>query len=153
MENSKGRVRNFVVSNKEVFCDVLARTLCEKQISYVQIDNEFHFMDKVCRFYSFEESLGVNKILEFVSAGKDKIILLNPENLMLARDEDEFGRLFSTPQEKIVCTDRCNLDKVETNKGFTYTKQRRRVDNKINNQKIKQSAMMGKKIINRKKGF
>ena len=40
---SKGRVRNYVVSNKELFCDVMAKSLCDMQVQYVQVDNEFHF--------------------------------------------------------------------------------------------------------------
>ena len=47
----KFRVQNFIVSDLEKFEDALAICLIRNQIDYVQIDNEFHFLDKIYRFY------------------------------------------------------------------------------------------------------
>lgn len=45
------KVKNILVTNKEVFIELLIKELINNSISYVQIDNEFHFEDKIYRFY------------------------------------------------------------------------------------------------------
>ena len=51
MKKSKGRVRNILVSDLETFKEFLIKSLIRNGIEYVNIDNEFHFMDKIYRFY------------------------------------------------------------------------------------------------------
>lgn len=48
----KMRVRNVIVSDLEKFKYSLIKELTEKQINYVQIDNEFNFDGNIYRFYS-----------------------------------------------------------------------------------------------------
>lgn len=45
------QVKNILVTNKEVFIELLIKELINNCISYVQIDNEFHFEDKIYRFF------------------------------------------------------------------------------------------------------
>ena len=51
MKNSKGRVRNILVSDLDTFKEFLIKSLIRNGIEYVNIDNEFHFMDRIYRFY------------------------------------------------------------------------------------------------------
>ena len=59
-----GTVKNYLVSNYNEFEEMLVRTLIANGISYVKIDNEFHFLDKIYRFYDFE--LHYKEIVTFI---------------------------------------------------------------------------------------
>lgn len=50
-----GRVRNIVIHHREEFEEQLILELIKNKISYVQIEHEFHFLDKIYRFYDVEE--------------------------------------------------------------------------------------------------
>ena len=78
MEIKQGIVRNYVVTDREKFCDAMARTLCKMQISYVQIDNEFHFNDKIYRFYNFGEVIELTEQVSFVCLDREKVLTLSP---------------------------------------------------------------------------
>ncbi len=59
-----GRVRNILVSDVEQFEEVLVRELILNQISYVKIENEFHFLECIYRIYDLEmvaKSVVLNK--------------------------------------------------------------------------------------------
>lgn len=45
------KVKNYIIENYQVFMDQLEKELCQNNISYVRIDNEIHFLDKIIRFY------------------------------------------------------------------------------------------------------
>lgn len=60
VKDGRSRVRNLFVNNLEEFKEQLIKDLIKLGISYVQIDNEFHFSDRIYRFYDKEE---VKKIL------------------------------------------------------------------------------------------
>lgn len=45
------QVKNILVTNKDIFIEFLIKELINNRISYVQIDNEFHFEDKIYRFF------------------------------------------------------------------------------------------------------
>lgn len=49
------RVRNIVIHHREEFEEQLILELIKNKISYVQIEHEFHFLDKIYRFYDVEE--------------------------------------------------------------------------------------------------
>lgn len=49
------KVKNILVENRNEFQELLIRELINNEISYVQIENEFHFLDKIYRFYDFDE--------------------------------------------------------------------------------------------------
>lgn len=51
----QSRVRNILVEQVDSFTDALAWWLAREQISYVQIGNEFHFLDRIYRFYEFDQ--------------------------------------------------------------------------------------------------
>ena len=48
------RVKNILVSDVEIFQEELVKELINNQISYVQIENEFHFLDYIYRIYDLE---------------------------------------------------------------------------------------------------
>ena len=47
-------VKNYIVENYREFIGELEKELCQKGISYVRIDNEIHFLDKIFRFFDFD---------------------------------------------------------------------------------------------------
>lgn len=51
MKDRQNRVSNILVNNLEEFKEQLIKDLISLGISYVQIDNEFHFLDRIYRFY------------------------------------------------------------------------------------------------------
>ena len=57
------RVVNVAVSNKEYFLEILVRDLISRGVSYVQIANEFHFLDHIYRFYDVKQDW--NQIVQF----------------------------------------------------------------------------------------
>ena len=137
MEKSKGRVRNYIVSNKEMFCDYLARSLCKMQVEYVQVDNEFHFNDKIYRFYTFDECLELQGSVVFVGIDKDKLISLCPQDLLFNRDTDSLERLLHPEESMIMDVPEVKFD--DKKKISFQTKRSIREDNKKVNQKIKNS--------------
>lgn len=138
MEKSKGRVRNFVVSNKEMFCDYLARSLCKMQVQYVQIDNEFHFNDKIYRFYNFEECLELDGKVVFVSLDKERLVSLNPQDLLFTRTSEDLVR-YLEPQDELIGDVAGVKYKDERPVEKRASKQLIRRDNKMVNQRIKNS--------------
>lgn len=48
------RVKNILVNDVETFQEELVKELIKNQISYVQIENEFHFLDYIYRIYDLE---------------------------------------------------------------------------------------------------
>ena len=48
-------VKNIVVSDRDFFTENLVRDLIQHQISYVQIENEFHFLNYIFRFYDMNK--------------------------------------------------------------------------------------------------
>ena len=150
MEKSQGRVRNYVVFQKYSFCSMLAKTLCKMQIPYVQVDNEFHFDDKILRFYSVDESLELTGQVKFVCYGDNKIISLDPQSLLFTRNKNDLDQVFISPDEIVTIVDDYK-DEEEVNKDICYTKQKRKQDNNMVNQKLRQNADMSKRFINRKR--
>lgn len=48
-------VKNIVVSDRDFFTENLVRDLIRHQISYVQIENEFHFLNYIFRFFDMHK--------------------------------------------------------------------------------------------------
>lgn len=44
-------IKNIYTNTKEKIIDFLLRYLSLHNISYVRVDDEIHFLDKICRFY------------------------------------------------------------------------------------------------------
>lgn len=137
MEKSKGRVRNYVVSNKELFCDFLASSLCKMQVEYLQIDNEFHFNDSIYRFYSFDECLQLQGNVVFVGIDKDKLISLSPQDLLFNREVDSLERLLHPEDSMIMDVPEIRFD--DKKKNNFHSRKSIRENNKKVNQKIKNS--------------
>ena len=51
------RVTNIITSDKNKYQEVLAKALCLYQVPYVQVENEFHFSDKIYRIYNYYERI------------------------------------------------------------------------------------------------
>lgn len=61
------RVKNILVTNKSLFIELLIKELINSQVSYVQIENEFHFEDKIFRFFDkkeYQEAIAKNLAAE-----------------------------------------------------------------------------------------
>ncbi len=95
MEKSKGRVRNILVSDLDAFKEFLIKSLIRNGIEYVNIDNEFHFMDRIYRFYDVKL---LSKLIDegIVIFGKedDMVRILSAESLMFARDKVDIEKAF-----------------------------------------------------------
>lgn len=95
MEKSKGRVRNILVSDLDTFKEFLIKSLIRNGIEYVNIDNEFHFMDRIYRFYDVKL---LSKLIDegIVIFGKeeDMVRILSAESLMFARDKVDIEKTF-----------------------------------------------------------
>lgn len=48
-------VKEYFVENSEYFMNELERQLCIQGISYVRVENEFHFNDQIIRFIDFND--------------------------------------------------------------------------------------------------
>ena len=48
-------VKKYLVENSEYFMNELERQLCIQGISYVRIENEFHFNNQIIRFFDFDD--------------------------------------------------------------------------------------------------
>lgn len=139
MEIKQGIVRNYVVTDKEKFCDAMARTLCKMQVSYVQIDNEFHFNDKIYRFYNFGDVIELTEQVSFVCLDREKVLTLSPGDLLFTREKEDLERILDPLQADVISAPEevTFEDKRPVKKGFT--KQLIRHDNKMVNQKLRNS--------------
>ena len=49
-------IRNIYSNAKEEVIDYLLRYLCQHNISYVRVEDEVHFLDKIYRFYDSKDN-------------------------------------------------------------------------------------------------
>ena len=70
----KMNIKNYYVSDIEAFKDKLLRELIAHNISFVVVDNEIHYNDKIIRFY--EKSLKLNNLKEQRKQYRDVLIKL-----------------------------------------------------------------------------
>ena len=152
MEIKQGIVRNYVVTDREKFCDVMARTLCQMQVSYVQIDNEFHFNDKIYRFYNFGEVIELSEQVSFVCLDREKVLSLSPCDLLFTRDKDDLARMLDPLQDEVVPTLEGITFEDKRQKKKTNIKQLRKHDNKMVNQRLRNSFRQ-QAFKNRRSGF
>ena len=126
------RVKNILVTDVETFQEKLVKELINNQISYVQIENEFHFLEHIYRIYDLEvvADLPLEQYIHF-----QEIVF----------EESNFDTFDSSSFTKITEQYAPQLD-FKQNK-FDFCK-----DNyipKINKQLIKQRNRQANKIINR----
>ncbi len=67
-------IKNYYVSDLETFKDKLLKELIAHNISFVVVDNEIHYNDKIIRFY--EKSLKLNNLKEKRKQYRDALIKL-----------------------------------------------------------------------------
>jgi len=48
------KIKNYIVDNIDIVIETIERELCIKGISYVRIENEFHFNNQIIRLYDLE---------------------------------------------------------------------------------------------------
>lgn len=138
MEIKQGIVRNYVVTDREKFCDSLARTLCQMQVSYLQIDNEFHFNDNIYRFYNFGEIIELTEQVSFVCLDREKVLSLSPCDLLFATDEHDLSKLFDPMQDMIVEAEDIRYAE-EKPKQKVNIRKLRNYENKMVNQRLRNS--------------
>lgn len=138
MEIRQGIVRNYVVTDREKFCDAMARALCQMQISYVQIENEFHFNDKIYRFYNFGEEIELSEQVSFVCLDREKVLSLSPCDLLFAKDTMDLNRLLDPMEDMIVPSEDISYEE-EKPKQKVNVRRVMRHDSKMINQRIKNS--------------
>lgn len=96
------RVRNIVISNKDMFEEALIRDLIKNDISYVQIEDEFHFNDKIYRFFD-------------TTLDKDLIEELLKSPVPIAREIDEAVNLYKLPPENVWLTKEPDEENIKNN--------------------------------------
>ena len=114
----KMKVKNVLVYDLEQFQEDLVRELISNNISYVKVGNEFHFLDKIYRFFD--------------------ICLV--DNLSIVSDFD----LFNLKEENFMCSS--NETIFEEKKKVNYTKRKIKEDNRRANAKL--NASLNSKVNN-----
>lgn len=121
------RVKNILVTNKSLFIELLIKELINSQVSYVQIENEFHFEDKIFRFFDkkeYQEAIAKNLAAEITD-------MINIEDYQ-ANDSDNLGIT--------------NVEDYKNPKDFEipqHPQQNKKIikkDNKYYNQQIKRNS-------------
>ena len=109
-------VKDVLVFDAEAFKENLVRNLITNNISYVQIENEFHFLDNIYRIYDFNDV-------------KDMFMQLSAKPLGLCEED---AKMFSVP----------DLEFPETSqkKNVSYTKKMIKEDNRRANARFKGSV-------------
>lgn len=111
---STGRVRNIVVHDINSFKESLIRTLIRLDVNYVNLSNikefeddvyleeEFHFLDRIYRFYDIKDLKHMN-ISSVIIAGQfdDNIRTLSKDSFMFMREEADLIQSLSSfePEE------------------------------------------------------
>lgn len=138
MEKSKGRVRNILVSDLETFKEFLIKSLIRNGIEYVNIDNEFHFMDRIYRFYDVKL---LSKLIDegIVIFGKEEemVRILSAESLMFARESADIEKAFidfEPVDEKEVSFKEVNRSIPKYNKSMVK-RQNRMLNQRLKNNK------------------
>ena len=100
MEKRSGRVRNIIVTDYVEFEDILIRGLTRFGISYVKIGNEFHFLDKIYRFY--DTKLHKDLILTNSEFFEENSIVCTPLDMVFLKEKQEFENFFKKFDEEMI---------------------------------------------------
>ena len=111
---SMGRVRNILVHDIKSFKESLIKTLIRLDVNYVNLSNikefeddvyleeEFHFLDRIYRFYDIKDLKHMN-ISRVIIAGQfdDNIRTLSKDSFMFMREEADLIQSLSSfePEE------------------------------------------------------
>lgn len=127
------RVVNIAVSNKEYFLEILIRDLISKRISYVQIENEFHFLDHIYRFYDICQDL------KEISEPLENKRLADPISSvyeLFPRNDKNFGIMVVEDKNQV----EDSYNEQSFNKIFkTNMKRKIRHQNRVINQRLRQN--------------
>lgn len=128
-------VFNIAVSRRDKFVEYLARNLILEGISYVQIDNEFHFFDNIYRFY--DASIDKDFIDSLLSQSQDGFIrILTVNDLLMTKGEVDLKKML-TPIDTSVKDE--NYCRTVVNKSIPkQSKKLIKRQNNLYNQKLKQ---------------
>lgn len=123
------RVRNIAVTNDfEYFEETLIKYLIVNEISYVQVENEFHFSDNIYRLfdYSNKESMEI-----LINSPGQTIVVYSPESLISIEDSFNFKR-----SDNLYVEAPGRLE-MPTKERKTYSKKMVKAHNRMINQTIK----------------
>ena len=137
-----GRVKYIIVGEKELFIENLLRHLIRKGIGYVQIENEFHFLDNIIRVLDpvDDRYLIMNDFIEEnpILVGNDYI------KSLLDTDEKDYFDLFDDLEP-------IKEEKVYQKSNFKFNN---RLNNRIVNEKIKNNRNISQNInLNRRENI
>ena len=140
MQKSKGRVRKVLVSDWERFRELLIRSLIKYNISYLQIDNEFHFFDRIFRFYEFDMANKlINDGVEFFGQEDDVLRMFVESDLIFSKNARDIENVFLSPEEIEYFEDK-EETKLSGNKSVpAFNKKKIKRDNYMLGQKIKRN--------------
>lgn len=138
MKNSKGRVRKVLVSDWERFKELLIRSLIKYNISYLQIDNEFHFFDKIFRFYDFDMANKlINDGVEFFGQEDDVLRIFVESDLLFSKTKEDIENIFLSSDDIQYYEEKEEV-KINANKSIpAFSKKKVKRDNYMLKQKIK----------------
>ena len=134
MEQKNSVVKRYIVTDLEEFEDNLARCLIIGGISYVQIENEFHFLDKIYRFYDSKSLKNMDICSNFEEGGLIKIIspldILSIEEIMVNNRKADINSFIEELMED-------SFDDRTSRSIPTYNKKMIKRQNKLVNQRIR----------------
>lgn len=128
-----GRVQNIIVDDVDECSDAFARLLCKNQISYVHVDNEFHCLDKVLRFYDRKNVYELNCGLQDAS-------IIDSISVMTAKKIEDLDDLFLS-SESYSCEE---VNREPKAKRIVYTKRMFKQSSKMINDKIRNNRCINK---------
>ena len=134
MQQNNSVVKRYIVTDLEEFEDNLARCLIIGGISYVQIENEFHFLDKIYRFYDSKSLKNMDICSNFEEGGLIKIIspldILSIEEIMVNNRKADINSFIEELMED-------SFDDRTSRSIPTYNKKMIKRQNKLVNQRIR----------------
>ena len=136
MKKDNGRVRNVLVSDLGLFKELLIRNLIRNNISYLQIENEFHFFDRIFRFYDFKmaEKL-IDDGVNFFGQDGDSIRVLIENEMIHSKTLDDMKDMFLSDESEDVDSEKKYNVRDKSIPSFSKKKVQR--DNYMLKQKIK----------------
>ena len=146
--NEAGRVRNILVSDYGQFEEMLCRLLTKFGISYVKVGNEFHFLDRIYRFYDIKRDRNV--ILTRDEFIENNCIISSSIDLVVLRDKESFEKHFRRYEDDfsvVVNNETFDFDEVL----YKPNKKQIKSNNKLVNQKLKRKVFFNK-IVNGRRG-
>lgn len=125
------KIKRYIISDRKVFMDNLEEELCKRNISYVKIENEIHFLDYVIFFYDLNLDL--------------KLIVSSFFNDLFQEKQLNLGiqQIFNIE----------NINNLQSESNITYQKRNKKVNKNESNyakQKIKKYQNNSNKFFARK---